>query len=71
MLGRKERQYRTRVTYEYFAYEQNYRNSSVLNQWTPNKNEAKQLLEKHQIEDTVVVKFHPKSPQTSIIQVNQ
>lgn len=70
-LGRTVRQYRTRVTYEYFAYDQNYRNSTALNQWTPKKAEAKQLLEKHQSEDTVVVRFHPKSPEISTIQVNQ
>lgn len=65
------KQYRTRITYEYFAYDKKYSSETALNYWTKDKDQAKTLFHKHQQGNPVIVRFHPKSPETSIIELNR
>jgi len=70
LLRKPVRQYRPRITYEYFAYDRKYSHSVPLMDWTNSKHEANQALKKHQPQNSIVVRFHPKQPETSIIELN-
>lgn len=70
LLSSTVKQYRTRITYEYFAYDKSYQHTVALSDWSNDKNIAKKYLLKHPEGGTIVVRFHPKSPETSIIELN-
>ena len=63
------RQYRPRITYDYFAYDRTYSHSIPLMNWTNDKNQAQRLLDKHKANSTIVVRFHPEQPASSIIEL--
>lgn len=65
-----KRQYRPRITYEYLAHDRKHVHSLPLMNWTHNKKEALRTLDKHQAEGNIIVRFHPKQPETSIIELN-
>ena len=70
LLRSPVRQYRPRVTYDYFAYDRKYSHSIPLMNWTNDKNEALRSLEKHQAQSAIVVRFHPEQPASSIIELS-
>ena len=64
------RQYRPRITYEYFAYDRKYSHSIPLMDWTNDKSEASELLEKHKSDSNIVVRFNPKQHESSLVELN-
>ena len=70
ILGGPVRQYRPRITYEYFAYDRKYSHSIPLMNWTKHKDQAVRCLNKHKSGNNIVVRFHPDQPETSIIELN-
>lgn len=70
ILRKPVRQYRPRITYEYYAYDRKYSHSVPLMDWTNSKHKASHTLKKHQPPNSLVVRFDPKQPETSIIELN-
>ncbi len=71
LFNSKGKQYRTRITYEYYAYDKTFNHTIALIDWTKDKNIAKHFLKKHAEGQTIVVRFDPKSPENSIIEPNR
>lgn len=69
-LMQTSKQYRARITYEYFAYDRPYIHTTPLMYWSSNRGKAIHYLEKHKSGDSIVVRFHPKQPESSIIELN-
>lgn len=63
------RQYRPRIGYRYFAYDREYIHSTPLLAWTTDKDEAKSYLDQYKPGSSIVVRFHPKQPDTSLVEL--
>ncbi len=70
LFNKTSREYRPRITYQYYAHDRLHVNSLPLHTWTPSKTTAAKYLNNHQQGDVVVVRFHPDHTDTSIIELN-
>ena len=64
------RQYRARITYQYFAFDRKYQHSIPITDWQNDKEAVSQLLEQHNTGQAIIVRFHPEQPESSIVEIN-